>query len=263
MNDHNLGETLAPGAETRIHLCGRLTVRIAGRRVEESLPGRQGRMLFAYLASRRLRPAPRGELLDVLWPEEAPAAAESALAALLAKLRRVLGAEALAGRQDLRLVLPAGAWIDVEAAAEGLHAGESANAQGDWARAWGPARVALHIAARSFMPGYDAPWIVEARRRMDDVLVRSCECVAESGLGLGGPELAAAERSARRLVELAPLRESGYRLLMRVLAAQDNAAEALLVYERARQALREALGTSPGAAMQALHQSLLTGRSAG
>src|SRR5687768_8334226 len=93
----NLGETLAEYGENRIHLCGRLTVRIAGERVEEALPGRQGRMLFAFLVAHRLRATPRNELLDVLWPDAVPAAAESALAALLAKLRRILGTGSIAG----------------------------------------------------------------------------------------------------------------------------------------------------------------------
>jgi len=260
MADQNLGETLAKPGESRIHLCGRFTVRIDGDRLEEGLPGRQGRMLFAFLVLHRLRATPRAELLDVLWPQSPPAAAESALAALLAKLRRNLGAGALAGKQEIRLALPSGAWIDIEAAAEGLHRGESAVARGDWAGAWGPARVALHIAARAFLPGYDARWIAEERRKLEDVLVRAHECVAASGLGLGGPELAAAERSARQLIELAPFRESGYRFLMQALALRDNTGEALLVYEELRRVLREELGASPGAATQALQRRILQGQ---
>jgi DNA-binding SARP family transcriptional activator len=54
-------------AETRVHLCGRLVVRIEGRRVEEALPSRQGRLLFAYLALTRARPVTREELTDALW----------------------------------------------------------------------------------------------------------------------------------------------------------------------------------------------------
>jgi DNA-binding SARP family transcriptional activator len=119
--------------------------------------------------------------------------------------------------------------------------------------------VALHIAARGFLPGYEAPWIAEIRRRLEDVLVRSHECVAASGLGLGGPELAAAERSARRVTELAPYRERGYRFLMQALAARDSVGEALLVYEQLRKVLRDELGASPAAATQALQRQLLKG----
>jgi SARP family transcriptional regulator, regulator of embCAB operon len=259
MAGNNLGETLEPARETRIHLCGQLTVRINGVRVEESLPGRQGRVLFAYLATHRTRATPRTELMDVLWPEDAPAAAESALAALLAKLRRVLGDSAIAGRQDIRLHLPPNAWIDVEAASDGLHRAESALANGDWARAWGPSRVALHIADREFMPGYAAPWMTAIRDKLFVTLVRACECVAAGGLEIGGAEILNAERAARRLTIIAPLNESGCRLLMRALAARDNIGDALTVYERLRVALREELGASPSPATQALHRQLLQG----
>jgi len=260
MAHENLGETLASGAETRIHLCGRLTVRLRGARVEDKLPGRQGRMLFAYLAAHRKRSATRSQLLSVLWPGTAPAAAESSLAALLAKLRRVLGDCTLAGRQEIRLTLPSDAWIDLEAAYEGLHRAESALASRDWGRAWGPGRVALHIAARDFMPGYDAPWIAGIRHHLEELLVRSCECVGASGLGLGGAEIATAERAARRLIELAPCRESGYRMLMQALAARDNFGEALMLYERLRAVMREELGASPSPLTQVLHLQLLKGR---
>lgn len=257
MDVENIGETLVDGGEHRIHLCGRLTVRLAGSRLEEALPGRQGRMLFAYLVAQRARPTPRALLYGVLWPESAPAAAESALAALLAKLRRTLGAAVLTGKQEIHLTLPKGAWVDIEAASEGLHRAESAMAQRDWAGAWGPARVALHIAARPFLPGYDAAWIEAIRRRLEQVLVRAHECVAASGIGMGGAEIATAERSARCLVELAPLHESGYRFLMQALALRDNIGEALMVYEQLRRVLRAELGASPGAATQALHARLL------
>jgi len=255
----DLGEILAPQPGTRIQLCGRLTARIEGRRVEDELPGRQGRLLFVYLAAHRRRPSTRSELMQALWPNRLPAAADTALSALLTKLRGVLGPGAVAGKQEVRLVLPADAWIDLEAAHEGLHRATSGVAQRDWARAWGPSRVALHIAQRGFLPGYEAPWIDEIRRQIDDILVRAHECVASIGLGLAGSELPSAERSARALIKLAPYRESGYRFLMEVLAGQGNVAEALLTYEQLRRLLREELGASPGPTTQALHKKLLQG----
>lgn len=258
----NLGETLAPDQATRIQLCGRFTARIEGRRVEEALPGRQGRLLFAYLAAHRQRPSTRAELTKALWPSRPPAASETALSALLTKLRGVVGG-AIVGKQDVRLVLPEGAWIDVEAATEGLHRAASAVSRQDWGRAWGPSRVALHIAQRGFLPGYEAPWVETIRTRLEDVLVRAHECVAAIGLALSGSELASAERSARALVTLAPYRESGYRFLMEVLATQGNVAEALLVYEELRRLLRQELGATPGQETQALHRRLLQGEHRG
>lgn len=238
-------------AETRIQLCGRLVVRVDGRRVEAELPGRQGRLAFAFLALHRHRPVTRDELAAALWAE--PSGSDR-LSPLLSKLRALVP---LDGRGEVRLALPAGAWVDVEAAAEGLHRAESAVAQGDFAGAWSPARVAQHVAARELLPGEDAEWIAEQRRRLEEILVRALELVGRSCVEIGGGELATAERSARSLIARAPYRESGHRLLMETLAARGNAAEALLVYEELRRKLRDDLGAAPSAPTQELHRRLL------
>jgi DNA-binding SARP family transcriptional activator len=248
---------LDPSAATRIQVCGRLVVVLDGRRVEQALPSRQGRLLFVHLLVHRRRPVSRSALIDALWPSGAPAAADRALSALLSKLRTVLGPELIAGRDTPRLVLPPDAYVDIEAAADRLHAAESAVAMRDWHRAWAPARVALHTATRDFLPGDDAPWIEEVRRELDDMRLRALETVAATALGLGGPELAAAERSGRALIEGAPFRESGYLHLMRALAAQGNIAEALRTHDRLRCLLRDELGIAPSPAVQDLHAELV------
>ncbi len=51
----------------RVQLCGTFAVELAGRRVNQALPGRQGRLLLAYLALSRLQPVPRDVLVDALW----------------------------------------------------------------------------------------------------------------------------------------------------------------------------------------------------
>lgn len=234
-----------------------MTAELEGQRVEQLLPGRQGRLLFAYLCAHRARPVTRGELVDALWPNDAPAAADASLSALLSKVRRVVGADRLEGRGTIQLRLPADAWIDLEAATEGLHRAESAAARGDSTGVWGPGRVTQHIAARQFLPGEDAPWIDAIRRQLDELYVRALEVVGNACVQIGGSELDTAERTARTLVERQPYRESGHRLLMEVLAARGNSAEALLVYDGLRRLLRDELGTSPSATTQELHRRLL------
>ena len=154
-------------------------------------------------------------------------------------------------------MLPSDAWVDLEAARDGLHRAEGAAAREDWAGVWGPARIAQHVAPRGFLPGYEGEWVNEVRRELEDLYLRALELVAGACLYLGPSELDTAERAARTLVRLAPLRESGYRHLMQVLAARDDRARALQVYEDIRTLLREELGVSPSASTQALHRQLL------
>jgi DNA-binding SARP family transcriptional activator len=233
-----------------------MAVECDGRRLEAGLPGRQGRLLFAYLVVNRHRQVPRDELAEALWREPDPAAVDARINPLLSKLRRTFGPDAIEGRSLRRLRLP-GARVDLEAAVEAIHRAESAVAQDDWRRAWGPVLVALFTAERGFLPGEDAPWIGEVRNQLGELRLRALETYAATELGLGGPELAGAVRAGQQLVQLAPLRESGYRHLMRALAAQDNVAEALAVYARLGECLREQLGAAPSPATRELYERLL------
>jgi SARP family transcriptional regulator, regulator of embCAB operon len=234
-------------ARVKVQLCGRLALLVDGERVETRLPGRQGRLLFAYLVLNRLRAVSRDELAVALWPD----GRDGGLAPLLSKLRRVVPVEAT------RLALPADTWVDVEAAANAVHRAESAIAQGAYARAWGPAQVALFTAARPLLPGEEAEWLDDGRRLLGELHLRALEAYAASTLGVGGTELAAAVRAARELTRREPYRESGWRLLMQALAAEGNVAEALASYERLRTLLRDELGVGPSPPTQALHRALL------
>jgi SARP family transcriptional regulator, regulator of embCAB operon len=253
-----VGATLA--AAVRIQLCGTLVVELDGRRIDHDLPGRQGRLLFAYLVLHRLRAVRRDELIDALWPQTPPAAADTALRALISKLRRLLPAHMLDGRSELRLTLPHDAFVDLEHAREAIHRAESALAQDHWHRAWGASQGPLFTARRGFLPDEDADWIRETRNELDALYLRALECYAQACLGVGGTELAAAERAGRELTRLGPYRESGHRHLMRALAARGNTAEALRAYEQLRMLLREELGITPSSETLNLHAQLLKQR---
>ena len=240
----------------KIQLCGHVAIEIGGKRLESRLPGSQGRLLFVYMAAHRIRLFTRDELIQAVWSDAPPPAADVALRALLSKLRRVLGGSALEGSDPVRLLLPE-AWIDLEAARDAIHRAESANALHEWARAWSSSQTALFTARRGFLPGEDAAWIDDIRRDLDDLHVRALECYVEASLGVGGTEIPTARRAARQLVSLAPFRESAYRLLMEAFVAEENPAEALRVYERLRKLLSEELGTYPSAETRLLHERIL------
>ena len=226
-----------------------------------ALPGRQGRLLFAYLVLNRDRDCGRGELIDLLWPEHPPAAAETALSALLSKLRRALGDGALAGRSELRLVPPGPVSVDVEEAHTAAARAETAIDAGDWTTAAESARVALAPDLLTFLPDCEGLWVAEQRRDLETVRVRALEALAAAGLRRGGRELGAAEQAARSAIAAAPFRESAHRLLMEIHEAAGNPAEALRAFEELRTLLRDELGTTPGAAAMAVHERLLRGES--
>jgi DNA-binding SARP family transcriptional activator len=242
---------------TRIELCGRLKVEIRGDHLEGRLPGRQGRMLLAYLVANRARPISRDELMGALWPSEAPAAPGPALSTLLTRLRQSLGEGMLEGRHELWLCLPADASIDVEVMQARAAEAESRLACGDPRQALDAARAALALTERRLLPEFAEPWVEELRQELGERRRAMLEVSARAALMLGGPELAAAERAAVALVADNPFRESSYGLLMEIHAARGDVAEALRVYDGLRMLLREELGVLPSQALVRLSERLL------
>ncbi len=230
-----------------------------GRSVGSLLPGRQGRLLYAYLVLNRDRDCGRPELIDLLWPERPPAAADTALSALLSKLRRALGAGALAGRSELRFIPGPEIDVDVETAARAAARAERAIDAHDWAEAAAGARDALAVDLQTFLPDCEGPWLNELRRELESIRLRALEALGEACLRQGGRELGAAEQAARAVIASAPFRESAHRLLMEVHEAAGNPAEALRAFEDLRILLRDELGTAPGQAAMVVHDRVLRG----
>jgi DNA-binding SARP family transcriptional activator/tetratricopeptide (TPR) repeat protein len=243
-----------------IRLCGRLEVAPDGRDVSERLPGRQGRLIVAYLAAERGRPITRDELIDLLWPSDPPARPGEVLDSLLSKLRRAVGAGVIEGRRELSLVLPEGAWVDLEIATEAIKRAEASLAVGDAKLALADATLACELTAGGFLPGLDNRWVVERRLEVEELRLSALNWVGEAGLAVGGGGLGVGERAARELISASPLSELGYRLLMEILAARGDTAAALGVFDRLRVRLRDELGIAPGSAVRAVQARMLAVR---
>ena len=78
-------------APARIYLTGHVAIEHGDSVVtEREFPGRQGRLAFVYLTIRRDQPTSRAEITSLLWPDQEPADPDTALSAILSKLRRLL-----------------------------------------------------------------------------------------------------------------------------------------------------------------------------
>lgn len=245
----------------RIYLAGDLWVTEgAGRLSGVSLPGRQGVLALTYLIVERRHATTAGDLAEVLWPDEMPAAWDVGLRAILSKCRAAIASAGLTGamrieRQDgYRLVLRPDTWIDVEAAHVAMHEAEAAASRGDARSAAGPAIGARAISERGFLPGFEGTWVEEQRARLEDVRVRAIAVLAETWLAHGDVPLAL--RDARELVRLQPYNEAATRLLMKAQVAMGDHGAAAIAFETLVQRLKHDLGVGPASETIAAFRAL-------
>lgn len=253
---------------TRIYLTGQLAIERDGTLMldESALPGRQGRLMFAYLATQLHRTIPRAELTDVLWGDSPPRGAETTLSAVLSRLRTLLrrtplGASISVQNSGVSLQLPLDAWLDIEGASNAIDEAEGAHRRGDVKGAWSHGNVAAVIARRPFLSSEEAPWIERQRRQLASVLIRSLQCLSIVSADTGN--LAAAVHYTAQVLELEPFRESAYHRLMKLHVRMGNAAEALRVFDDCRVRLRDGLGASPSPDIEQFHLSILRGEPSG
>ncbi len=251
-------------ARVRLYLTGRVVIEHEEHRLDEAqLPGRQGRLALVFLAAHPARSAPRGDLVAAIWGDEPPAELDSALNAILSKLRRALKEVELhppvvsidAHHGSVSLRLPEDAWVDLEAAANAVDEADGAWRRGETATAWALANVAVSVGRRPFLPNLDAPWIETRRSAHRAVLVRGLERLADASRATGETDLAI--QYAAEVLEADPFREPAYQRLMRLHAEAGNRAEALRVFARCRDWLREELGASPSPQTEAVFLEIL------
>jgi DNA-binding SARP family transcriptional activator len=250
-------------APLRIQLCGRLALE-RGEVVlgENAFPARQGRRLWAYLVLHRRQPVGRDDVAAAVWGDAMPDAWDDDLSVLVSRLRRALRPIAgpcpqpaiKGGEGRYLLALPPDTVVDLERALTALHRAEALMRQAAWGAAVAEAQVTTEIAARGFLNGEGGEWVEGQRQRLAEARVHALECAVAAELARGNAALA--EREAEQLVALAPLRESGHRLLMQALAAGGNPGEAVLAYRRCQRLLREKVGVAPSDEMERLYRQI-------
>ena len=246
-----------------MYLTGRVSIEQGLTLVtERDLAGRQGRLAFAFLAAERHRPVGRDELTSVVWSDAQPREIDAALSAILSKLRSALKKVGLVSSDcigvrsgAIQMRLPPDAWIDVEHAANSIDEAEGALRAGDSRRAWGDANAAVIIGRRPFLADEEGPWIETRRAKLRSLVVRGLHVLSQISAMNG--ENALAIQHAADIIELEPFRETGYRHLMRLHAQMGNRAEALRVFGKCRELLREELGADPSQETEAAFLEIL------
>ncbi|MGJ5751063.1 putative ATPase [Streptomyces puniciscabiei] len=216
--------------------------------------GARLRALLGVLALRAGRTVPVGVLVDEVWGADPPADAAGALQALVGRLRRTLGADAVASAEGGYRLTAAPDDVDLTRFERLTGDGLRALADGDPAKAAVVLDDALALwrgPALADLPDHTAEAARWETRRLDALRARHA-----AALALGHAEQALPELTA--LCDGHPLDEPLQALRLRALRDAGRPAQALAAYEDVRRLLADRLGSDPGPELRALHAELLT-----
>ena len=177
--------------------------------------------LVAYLACAPDRTGAREHLIDLLWGDVEQEAAKHALRQTLWYLKKRLGDRPLvAGGDRLAIMGPLDCDRDavVNAAARGDH------------------EAVVRLYTGDFFPGFAAPggveferWADAERQRLRSIFWRSAEVLARQWMSAA--RMKDAQALARRVRDLDPLREAGWRLMFEAIIAGSDAVAATMEVE--------------------------------
>ncbi|MFJ5273725.1 BTAD domain-containing putative transcriptional regulator [Streptomyces sp. NPDC088358] len=214
--------------------------------------GPRVRALLAALARRPDRTTSPETLIDEVWADEPPLDAPAALQALVGRLRRTLGRDAVVSEAGGYRLRAARDDVDLFVFERLVREGTAALEHGDAPAAARSLREALALwrgPALADLPDRSAA------TRPDALRLEATRTRIEADLRLGRapdvvPEL-------KELTTAHPYDEALRALLLRALRDTGRGADALAAYEEVRRALLDGLGTDPGPELRALHTELL------
>ncbi|MBB5958577.1 putative ATPase [Saccharothrix tamanrassetensis] len=220
------------------------------------VPGARLRALLIALALEPGRVVQKATLIDWIWGGHPPADAANALQRLASRLRRALrdgAVDGQAGGYRLAVEPDSVDAVRFERLVGRARGGEDPQRVGLLREALGLWRgAAMQDVGLPDSEAFDA-----AVTRLEGLRLAALEDRFEAEVRLGhGADLVTELTDA---VGAHPVRERLVAALMRALGAAGRGTEALLVYQRAREALADALGVDPSPELSALHVALLRG----
>ena len=250
---------VAPALDVvRVLVLGPLAVEHNGRPLH--VAGTHRRRLLAYLASRVGQVVGVDAIVDALWGDEPPSTATRTIQSHVARLRSSFACvdgeliETTAG--GYRLAADT-AVVDATEFERLADQGRRRLGVGDFAGAVSVLDRALALWRGEAYVDFarTAEFASAEALRLNVVRWAAAEDFAEARLELGALESVIAD--VERLVAEQPGRERAWGLLMRALYAAGRQRDALVAFQRAREALVDGFGLTPGPDLRAMERRVL------
>ncbi|MCW8103570.1 AAA family ATPase [Streptomyces tauricus] len=225
---------------------------------------RQQAYLLALLLARGGRPTGIGELIDLIWGEDAPASALNVIHKYVGSIRRLLEPDLppretgvyLLRRGNGYLCAAGADLLDLASFRQYFGAARTARAEEHDAAALGHYLDALRLWSGPAGDGWThGPVAAPIFAGLNDEYFQACMEAADVALALGQP--ARVLPALHLAATMAPLHESVQASLITVLGGAGRQAEALAVFDALRARLAEDLGIDPGPDLKAAHQRVL------
>lgn len=237
-------------------------VRLTDGGSEFRLSSRKAAVVLATLATQAGTVVPTGKLFGELWDGSLPGRPSASVYVYISALRKFLGrpwnaASRIITRNPGYLLEPGSDQFDYILFQEAVHRGKQHLDAGRPAAAGGAFRAALDLWRGVPLGGLSGgPMLAAWASLMEESRLECVELFAEAELASGRHNEVVNELYP--LVAKYPLREAFSQLLMIALYRSCRATEALGVYRRARDVLRQDFGIEPGRGLRDLRAAILT-----
>ncbi|MEV0236683.1 BTAD domain-containing putative transcriptional regulator [Nonomuraea sp. NPDC050786] len=240
-------------------ILGPLAVIHEGRDITPTAP--KVRQVLAFLLVRKGQIVQISEFIDELWGDHPPESAMTTLQTYIYKLRKEVldpsGLARLHTQQCGYLLEVPDESVDVGIFEKATREGRLTLESGDAQRAGELLSEALSVWRGQALLGVTTGEILSAHvTRLEENRLRALELHIDADMRLGRYRELISE--LKTLVHGYPLHERFYGDLMTALNRSGRRYEALEVYRQLRKVLIDELGLEPSAALQRLHQSLLS-----
>ncbi len=249
-----------------IRLLGAPSIRLGETRTQD-FPTEKVKLLFFYLLLFRDTTHSRTVLAGRLWGNHTDERARHSLSTALWRLRQWLDALPVPATapylllQDGQIAFNTSSayWLDVAEFEERIHWAQQMNALTPEAAAASLTR-AIELYRGELMEGCYEDWCLVERSRLHQLFLQALtQLMVYHGKRR---EYTQAIAYGQRILQCDPLREEVHREVMKLLALNQQPAEALQQYRRCQDTLRTELNSTPMAETQMLYRKLLASSTA-